>query len=93
MNPERYYRVKELAAEWGFSTNTIRKLVKDEPGVFKLDGMSAGSGKRAYATYSIPESVATRIRERMSNQPFKTKLPRRDPRRVVFLRDRNRRVA
>ena len=41
----------------------------------------------------IPESVALRLHERLAQEPLQTQLPRRNPRRVVFLRDRHRRVA
>ena len=78
---------------WRFSATTIRKLIRNEPGVLKLQGMGTAYGKRAYTTFSIPESVALRIRERLTQEPLQTQLPRRNPRRVVLLRNRNRRVA
>ena len=90
---EKYYSPKELAAMWNFSPATIRNLFRNEPGVLKLEGMGRAFGKRSYTTFSIPESVAFRVRERLAQKPFKTEFPRRNPRRVVFLRDRNRRVA
>ncbi len=90
---EKYYSPKELAAMWNFSPATIRNLFRNEPGVLKLDGMGSACGKRSYTTFSIPESVALRVRERLAQKPLQTQFPRRNPRRVVFLRDRNRRVA
>ena len=90
---ERYYSPAELAAMWNFSAATIRKLFRNEPGVLKLEGMGSACGKRSYTTFSIPESAALRVRERLAQEPFKAEFPRRNPRRVVFLRDRNRRVA
>ena len=90
---EKYYSPQELAAMWNFSPATIRNLFRNEPGVLKLDGMGSACGKRSYTTFSIPESAALRIRERIAQKPFKTEFPRGNPRRVVFLRDRNRRVA
>ena len=90
---EKYYSPKELAAMWNFSPATIRTLFRNEPGVLKLDGMGRACGKRSYTTFSIPESAALRVRERLAQKPFKAEFPRGNPRRVVFLRDRNRRVA
>lgn len=86
----KHFRVKELAALWGFSANTVIALFADEPDVLRLE---RSTGKRKYVTLSIPESAALRVHERLADKPLKTQLPRRNPRSVVFLRDRNRRVA
>ena len=66
---EKYYSPKELAAMWNFSPATIRNLFRNEPGVLKLDGMGSACGKRSYTTFSIPESVAFRVRERLAQKP------------------------
>ena len=60
---ERHYRVGELAKLWGLGRETLRVIVKDEPGVIKIR-MGA---KRAHTTYSVPESVAQRIHTRLLN--------------------------
>lgn len=60
---ERHYRISELAGLWGLGRETIRKLVKDEPGVIKL----RFGRKAAHTTYSVPESVAQRIHTRLLN--------------------------
>ena len=75
------------------SPATIRNLFRNEPGVLRLQGVGSACGKRSYTTFSIPESVALRVRERLTQEPLQAQLPRRNPRRVVFLRNRNRRVA
>jgi hypothetical protein len=62
---EKHYRVSELAKLWGFCPGTVIKLFSDEPGVLKLQGPS---GKRKYTTLSIPESVASRVHERLSRR-------------------------
>jgi len=62
---ERHYRVKELAENWRVGRETVRLLVKDEPGVVAI---RQGS-KRAHATYSVPESVAKRVYSRLVIQP------------------------
>ncbi len=58
---EKHYRVGELAELWGLGRETVRKLVKDEPGVIKI----RQGRKKAHTTYSIPESAARRIHTRL----------------------------
>ena len=87
---EKHYRVKELADLWGFSENTIIKLFSNEDGVLRLE---SPTGKRKYATLSIPETVAIRVHERLGNQALKTASARRNPLRVVHLRDLDARMA
>jgi hypothetical protein len=33
---ERHYRIGELARIWGLGRETVRKLIKDDPGVIKI---------------------------------------------------------
>jgi hypothetical protein len=33
---EKHYRIGDLARIWGLGRETVRKLVKDEPGVIKI---------------------------------------------------------
>jgi hypothetical protein len=54
---EKHYRVGELAELWGLGRETVRKLVKDDPGVIKIRQRR----KKTHTTYSIPESAARRI--------------------------------
>jgi hypothetical protein len=75
---ERHYRVQELAELWAMSVKTITRLFETEPGVVRLT--NEGKGKRAYATISIPESVAIRVHERLS-QP-------KAPEQILHLRDK-----
>jgi hypothetical protein len=60
---ERHYRVGELAALWKLGRETVRVMVKDEPGVIKI----RMGRKKAHTTYSVPESVAERIHRRLSD--------------------------
>jgi hypothetical protein len=61
------YTVRELATEWGLSTDKIRELFKGEPGVIKLKDEKAGKKrKRQYVTLRIPPEVAQRVAKRMS---------------------------
>lgn len=58
---EKHYRVGDLARLWNAGRETIRKLVKDDPGVVKI----RMGRKRAHTFYSVPESVARRIHTRL----------------------------
>lgn len=60
---EKHYRVSELAELWGLGRETVRTLVKDDPGVIKV----RLGRKKAHTTYSVPESAAQRIHTRLLN--------------------------
>jgi hypothetical protein len=60
---ERHYRIGELARLWSLGRETVRKLVKDDPGVIKI----RMGRKKAHTIYSIPESTARRIHTRLLN--------------------------
>jgi hypothetical protein len=60
---ERHYRIGEFARLWGLGWETVRKLVKDDPGVVKI----RLGRKKAHTIYSIPESAARRIHTRLLN--------------------------
>ena len=72
---------------WGFSEFTIRRLIRDEPGVLRIEGLGSAVGKRSYTRRTIPESVTMRIYQRLT-QPRQVVKLRQGPRRIVFLRDR-----
>lgn len=82
---EKHYRVKDLAGLWGLSRKTVTRLFAGEAGVFRVtnDGIS----KRKYATLSIPESVASRVHEKLGNQPLQETAAAIQPLRVIHLRD------
>ena len=66
-SPQDDYTVAQLAAEWGFSTDKIRELFRNEPGVVKLkDENAAKKRKRSYVTLRIPPEVAQRVKRRLS---------------------------
>ena len=79
---ERHYRVKELAALWGYSEPTITRLFAVEPGVLRL---TSDTGKRRYVVLSIPESVASRVHDRLSDSSADVVTSK--PLRVIRLRD------
>jgi hypothetical protein len=60
---ERHFNIDELAAIWKYSRETVRQLVKDEPGVIKV----RNGPRKTMTRYSIPESVARRIHTRLLN--------------------------
>ena len=60
-----HYSAQELAALWGFSTDTIRRHFENEPDVLVL-GDKSPRGKRRRVTLRIPESVAQRVQKRLS---------------------------
>ncbi len=60
---EKHYRIGDLARTWGLGRETVRKLVKDDPGVVKI----RMGRKKAHTVYSVPESAARRIHTRLLN--------------------------
>jgi hypothetical protein len=60
---EKHYRISELARTWGIGRETVRRLVKDDPGVIKI----RLGRKKAHTVYAIPESAAHRIHTRLLN--------------------------
>ena len=60
---EKHYRVSELARLWGLGRETVRRLVKDDPGVVKI----RMGRKKAHTIYSVPESAAHRIHTLLLN--------------------------
>jgi hypothetical protein len=60
---ERHYCIGDLARTWGLGRETVRKLVKDDPGVIKI----RMGRKKAHTVYSVPESAAQRIHTRLLN--------------------------
>lgn len=60
---EKHYSVGDLARMWALSRETVRKLIKDDPGVIRI----RMGRKKAHTNYSIPESAAKRIHTRLLN--------------------------
>ncbi len=59
---EKHWRIGELAKVWGIGRETIRKLFAFEPGVVRI----RLARRRRHTTYSIPASVAERVRNRLT---------------------------
>jgi hypothetical protein len=60
---EVHYTIGDLARQWQLGRETVRLLVKDEPGVLKL----RMGPRKALTRYSVPESVARRVHTRLFN--------------------------
>ena len=60
---ELHYTIGDLARQWRLGRETVRLLVKDEPGVLKL----RMGPRKALTRYSVPESIARRIHTRLFN--------------------------
>lgn len=58
---EAHYSIADLARQWSVGRETIRLLVKDEPGVLKI----RMGRRKAMTRYSVPESVARRVHTRL----------------------------
>ena len=63
---EIHYTVGQIAAIWGWSEQTVRRVFDGEPGVLRLGGITPLRGKRQYVTLTIPASVAARVHARHS---------------------------
>ena len=60
---ELHYSIGDLAKQWRLGRETVRLMVKDEPGVLKL----RMGPRKALTRYSVPESVARRLHTRLFN--------------------------
>jgi hypothetical protein len=88
---EKHYRVAELAQLWSVSTNTVTRLFAGHPDVISIDNL--GTGKRKYATLSIPASVASSVHHRLRNSGLQAVAARTAPGPVKLFGDRNRRMS
>ena len=60
---EKHYRIGDLARTWGLGRETIRRIIKDDPGVIKI----RMGRKKVHTVYSVPESIARHIHTRLLN--------------------------
>ncbi len=61
MTFDRHFSIGDLSKQWRIGRETVRRLVKSEPGVLRIQ---LGK-KKSMCRYSIPESVARRIHTRL----------------------------
>jgi hypothetical protein len=57
---EKHFTPQELVESWGFSEDYIRRLFKEEEGVF-IDTRPETRKKRQHTNIRVPESVALRV--------------------------------
>ena len=62
---ERHCTVAEIAEMWNLSSDAVRRLFCNEPGVLILGSPARGT-KRRYTTLRIPQSVLDRVHRRLS---------------------------
>ena len=65
MIAEKHYTPDVLAEFWAISSETVRRLFRNEPGVLRI-GSDGTRHRRAEKTLRIPESVAERVHNRLS---------------------------
>ncbi len=58
---EAHYSIADLARQWRVGRETVRLLIKNEPGVLKI----RMGRRKAMTRYSVPESVARRVHTRL----------------------------
>jgi hypothetical protein len=61
---EKHYTPQEIAALWSLSTNTIRRMFRDEVGVVEF-GSDETRWSRKRKTLRIPETVLRRVHQRL----------------------------
>ena len=61
----RHYTPTEIAEIWNLSTDTVRKLFENEPGVLVLED-DKHRRRRRYRTLRIPEDVLERVHKRLT---------------------------
>jgi hypothetical protein len=65
VDPE-FFTVAQVAERWGLSTDTIRRLFMDEPGVIPLGKPTRGKRKRV--TLRIPKDVVERVKRKRAQK-------------------------
>lgn len=63
---EPHYSPAQVAEAWGVSTDTVRRMFQDEPGVLVIEPTPLRYSRRRYRTLRIPASVADRVHRRLS---------------------------
>lgn len=63
---EEHLTVADVCHRWSLSSDAVRRIFADEPGVVRLGGERKGRYKRPYITLRIPASVVERVHRRLS---------------------------
>jgi hypothetical protein len=59
--------VKDIAGVWNLSPVAVRRMFLNEPGVLVIGRRDVSRRKRVYRTLRIPESVVSRVMDRLAN--------------------------
>jgi hypothetical protein len=70
---EPHFTLAQVAEAWGVSTDTVRRMFQDEPGVLVIEPPAGRFSRRRYRTLRIPASVAERVHRRMTVVNERTK--------------------
>jgi len=62
---ERHFTVKDIARVWNLSPVAVRRLFVNEPGLLVIVLREVSRRKRVYRTLRIPESIVSRVMERL----------------------------
>lgn len=62
----QHFSVAQVAAQWGLSEDTVRRLFEHEPGVLIVEPPRNRFSRRRYRTLRIPEGVVERVHRRLS---------------------------
>ena len=63
---ERHYSPAEIGEIWSLSSDCVRNIFENEPGVLVIGNSISRRGKRSYTTLRIPQSVLDRVHKRLS---------------------------
>ena len=65
---EHWWSVAELKAAWNMSDDSVRRWIKDEPGVVEFTSQKRGCERRI--TRRVPDAVKRRIEEKYRIRPI-----------------------
>jgi hypothetical protein len=74
---ELHYSPSQVAAQWGLSEDTVRRLFSNEPGVLVIEPPHGRFSRRRYRTLRIPAAVIERVHRRLSVVSSDSKIPTR----------------
>jgi AraC-like DNA-binding protein len=62
----QHFTVSQVAAQWGLSEDTVRRLFEREAGVLVIEPPHGRFSRRRYRTLRIPAAVVERVHHRLS---------------------------
>ena len=64
---EEHFSVADIGSRWNLSSDAVRRLFAEEPGVVRIGAERRSRYKRTYVTLRVPASVVERVHRRLSN--------------------------